>query len=279
MELWESYLPAFKSLVQDGNVAEVMCAYQRIDGAPCCSNARYERQILRDEWGFKGVVMSDWNAGTDAVTSMKAGNDMLQPGQERQYKAILEAVQNGTLDEAILNRNVKRILELVVKCHTFENYKYANETDLKAHAIIDRTIGAEGIVLLDNRSALPLTANVKTIALYGTTSYDMVPAGMGFGSTGVGYYCVSLVEGMRNAGYTVDADIIKKYKKMWDKISQMFLIGSLSGIAVLGDVIREYLPVNLILTFGFINVGIMLLKIYFQKKFEEKSLYADNHYD
>ena len=59
----------------------------------------------------------------------------------------------------------------------------------------------------------------------------------------------------------------------------MFLIGSLSGIAVLGDVIREYLPVNLILTFGFINVGIMLLKIYFQKKFEEKSLYADNHYD
>ena len=63
------------------------------------------------------------------------------------------------------------------------------------------------------------------------------------------------------------------------KISQMFLIGSLSGIAVLGDVIREYLPVNLILTFGFINVGIMLLKMYFQKKFEEKSLYADNHYD
>ena len=148
---------------------------------------------------------------------------MLQPGQERQYKAILEAVQNGTLDEAILNRNVKRILELVVKCHTFENYKYANETDLKAHAIIDRTIGAEGIVLLDNRSVLPLTANVKTIALYGTTSYDMVPAGMGFGSTGVGYYCVSLVEGMRNAGYTVDAGLIKKYKKhLFDEQKRLY---------------------------------------------------------
>ena len=74
-------------------------------------------------------------------------------------------------------------------------------------------------------------------------------------------------------------ETIKQYKKMWNEISQMFLIGSLSGIAVLGDVIREYLPVNLILTFGFINVGIMLLKIYFQKKFEEKSLYVDNHYD
>lgn len=102
---------------------------------------------------------------------------------------------------------------MVVKCHTFDNYKYANETNLKVHAQVDRTIGAEGIVLLDNQSALPLAANIKNVALYGTTSYDMVPAGMGFGSTGVGYYCVSMVEGMRNAGYTVDANLIKKYKK------------------------------------------------------------------
>ena len=70
-------------------------------------------------------------------------------------------------------------------------------------------------------------------------------------------------------------EVKARIEKMRDKISQMFLLGSLSGIAVLGDVIREYLPVNLILTFGFINVGIMLLKMYFQKKFEEKS----HHYD
>ena len=211
--LRELYLKGFEIAVKESQPWSIMTSYNKVNGKYTCEDIDLTENILRDEWGFKGVVMSDWNAGTDAVTSMKAGNDMLQPGQERQYKAILEAVQNGTLDEAILNRNVKRILELVVKCHTFENYKYANETDLKAHAIIDRTIGAEGIVLLDNRSVLPLTANVKTIALYGTTSYDMVPAGMGFGSTGVGYYCVSLVEGMRNAGYTVDADLIKKYKK------------------------------------------------------------------
>ena len=72
---------------------------------------------------------------------------------------------------------------------------------------------------------------------------------------------------------------IKQYEKMCDEISQMFLVGSLSGISVLGDAIREYLPVNLILLFGFVNTGIMLLKMYFRKKFEEKSLYADNHYD
>lgn len=221
--LRELYLKGFEIAVKESQPWSIMTSYNKINGKYTCEDIDLTENILRDEWGFKGVVMSDWNAGTDAVTSMKAGNDMLQPGQERQYKAILEAVQNGTLDEAILNRNVKRILELVVKCHTFENYKYANETDLKAHAIIDRTIGAEGIVLLDNRSALPLTANIKTIALYGTTSYDMVPAGMGFGSTGVGYYCVSLVEGMRNAGYTVDADLIKKYKKhLFDEQKRLY---------------------------------------------------------
>lgn len=211
--LRELYLKGFEIAVKESQPWSIMTSYNKVNGKYTCEDIDLTEYILRDEWGFKGVVMSDWNAGTDAVASMKAGNDMLQPGQDRQYKAILEAVQNGTLDEAVLNRNVKRILEMVVKCHTFGNYKYANETNLKGHAQIDRTIGAEGIVLLDNQSALPLAANIKNVALYGTTSYDMVPAGMGFGSTGVGYYCVSLVEGMRNAGYTVDANLIKKYKK------------------------------------------------------------------
>lgn len=211
--LRELYLKGFEIAVKESQPWSIMTSYNKVNGKYTCEDIDLTEYILRDEWGFKGMVMSDWNAGTDAVASMKAGNDMLQPGQDRQYKAILEAVQNSTLDEAVLNRNVKRILEMVVKCHTFGNYKYANETNLKAHAQIDRTIGAEGIVLLDNQSALPLAANIKNVALYGTTSYDMVPAGMGFGSTGVGYYCVSLVEGMRNAGYTVDANLTKKYKK------------------------------------------------------------------
>lgn len=211
--LRELYLKGFEIAVKESQPWSIMTSYNKVNGKYTCEDIDLTEYILRDEWGFKGMVMSDWNAGTDAVTSMKAGNDMLQPGQDRQYKAILEAVQNATLDEAVLNRNVKRILEMVVKCHTFDNYKYANETNLKAHAQVDRTIGAEGIVLLDNQSALPLAANIKNVALYGTTSYDMVPAGMGFGSTGVGYYCVSMVEGMRNAGYTVDANLIKKYKK------------------------------------------------------------------
>lgn len=211
--LRELYLKGFEIAVKESQPWSIMTSYNKVNGKYTCEDIDLTENILRDEWGFKGMVMSDWNAGKDAVTSMIAGNDMLQPGQERQYKAILEAVQNGTLDEAILDRNIKRILEMVVKCHSFAGYKYANETDLKAHSQVDREVGAEGIVLLDNREALPLAAGVKNVALYGTTSYDMVPAGMGFGSTGRGYYTVSLVEGMRNAGYTVDANLIKQYKK------------------------------------------------------------------
>lgn len=77
--------------------------------------------LLRDEWGFKGMVMTDWFGGKDAVAQMKAGNDMLQPGLDKQYEAIVNAVKKGTLDEAVLNRNVERILNMIYKLRTSRN--------------------------------------------------------------------------------------------------------------------------------------------------------------
>ena len=211
--LRELYLKGFEIVVKKSQPWSIMTSYNKVNGTYTCEDRGLTEDILRDEWGFKGLVMSDWNAGKDAVASIASGNDMLQPGQERQYNAILEAVKNGTLDEALLNLSVKRVLEFVVKSRTFAGYDYPNETDLKAHAQVDRQVGAEGIVLLDNRNALPMSADIKKIGLYGTTSYDMVPAGMGFGSTGFGYYTVSMVEGLRNAGYTVDKELLDRYRK------------------------------------------------------------------
>ena len=221
--LRELYLKCFEIAVKESQPWSVMTAYNKVNGKYTCEDRELTEDILRDEWGFKGLVMSDWNAGKDAVTSIVAGNDMLQPGQDRQYKAILEAVENGTLDLALLDRSVKRVLEFVVKSHTFAGYEYPNKTDLEAHAQVDREIGAEGIVLLDNKQALPMAAGIKKVALYGTTSYDMVPAGMGFGSTGIGYYTVSMVEGLRNAGYIVDKELLNCYKKhMADEQKRLF---------------------------------------------------------
>ena len=209
--LRELYLKCFEIAVKESQPWSVMTAYNKVNGKYTCEDRELTEDILRDEWGFKGLVMSDWNAGKDAVTSIVAGNDMLQPGQDRQYKAILEAVENGTLDLALLDR------------HTFAGYEYPNKTDLEAHAQVDREIGAEGIVLLDNKQALPMAAGIKKVALYGTTSYDMVPAGMGFGSTGIGYYTVSMVEGLRNAGYIVDKELLNRYKKhMADEQKRLF---------------------------------------------------------
>ena len=138
--LRELYLKGFEIAVKESQPWAIMTAYNKVNGKYTCEDKDLTEDILRGDWGFRGMVMSDWNAGTDAVTSMIAGNDMMQPGQDRQYKAILEAAQNGTLDQAILDRNVKRILELVVKCHSFAGYKYANETDLKAHSAVDREV-------------------------------------------------------------------------------------------------------------------------------------------
>lgn len=211
--LRELYLKGFEIAVKESQPWTIMTAYNKVNGKYTSEDKELTTDILRDEWGFKGLVVSDWNAGKDAVTSMIAGNDMLQPGQERQYNAIIDAVKNGTLDEKILDRNVKRVLELVVKCHSFNNYSYPNETDLKAHSAISCQIGAEGIVLLENKGTLPISNSIKHIALYGTTSYDMVPAGMGFGSTGFGRYTVSMVEGLREAGYVVDKNLTTQYKK------------------------------------------------------------------
>ncbi len=211
--LRELYLKGFEIAVREAQPWTIMTAYNKVNGKYTSEDRGLTTDILRDEWGFKGLVISDWNAGKDAVASMEAGNDMLQPGQERQYQAILEAIQSGELEEEFLDRNVKRVLEMVVKTHSFNQYDYPNETDLKAHAAISRKVGSEGIVLLANNGILPVAKGIGQVALYGTTSYDMVPAGMGFGSTGFGRYTVSMVEGLRKASIEVDRELVKQYQK------------------------------------------------------------------
>lgn len=210
--LRELYLKGFEIAVKESQPWTIMTSYNKVNGKYTSENHDLTEKILRDEWGYKGMVMSDWNAGKDAVASMNAGNDMMQPGQPKQYEEILAAVKNGTISEATINRNVRRVLELVVKCYTFKGQQYNNEPDLKSHAALDRELGAQGMVLLQNENnALPF--NVKTAALFGTTSYDIIAGGMGFGSTNHGYYAVSLIEGLRNAGVQVDKNLIALYKK------------------------------------------------------------------
>ena len=214
--LREIYLKAFEIMIKESNPWTIMTSYNKLNGPYAVQNHELLTTIVRDEWGWKGMYVSDWNAGDDAVAAMKAGNDMLQPGQDRQYQAILAAAKSGELSMDILNANVKRILEYVVKTHNFKGYKAGNNPNLKAHAQVVREVGADGIVLLKNNGILPLTSNLsplKRVALFGCTSYDWISGGSGFGGTSVGHYTVSLIEGLRSAGYEVYKPLISLYTK------------------------------------------------------------------
>ena len=223
--LREIYLKAFEIMVKESNPWTIMTSYNKLNGPYAVQNHELLTTIVRDEWGWKGMYVSDWNAGDDAVAAMLAGNDMLQPGQDKQYQAILAAAKDGRLSVDVLNANVKRILEYIVKTHNFKNTPLGSAAslveelaapmcpaeNLKAHAQVVREVGADGIVLLKNNGILPLTG--KKVALFGCTSYDWISGGSGFGGTSVGHYTVSLVEGLRSVGYEVYKPLIGIYTK------------------------------------------------------------------
>ena len=209
--LREIYLKGFETAVKEGKPWTVMSSYNYLNGVYTSESPELQTELLRDEWGFDGMVMTDWFGGSDVVAQMKAGNDMLQPGYDAQYEAIIESVKNGTLDEAVLDRNVKRILEMIVRTPRFKGYEFSNKPDLASHAAITRSAASEGMVLLKNdNKALPLKPEVKNVALYGCTSYDFIPGGTGSGNVNRAY-TVSLLDGLKNAGITADGNLQQAY--------------------------------------------------------------------
>ncbi|MDH6390423.1 beta-glucosidase [Parabacteroides sp. PFB2-12] len=215
--LREIYLKGFEIAVKESDPWTIMSSYNFINGVYASESRDLQTTILRNEWGFNGTVMTDWFGGKNAPAQMHAGNDLLMPGTPKQFSDIVEAVQNGTLAEADINTNVKRILELILKSPRFKGYKYSNTPDLNAHAIVTRQSAGEGMVLLKNeREALPLPASVKKVAAYGITSYDFIAGGTGSGDVNEAY-TVSLVQGLENSGYTLDVALKAQYEEYIEK--------------------------------------------------------------
>ena len=214
-DLWETYLPAFKALVDEANVAEVMCAYQRIDGDPCCGNKRYLQRILRDEWGYKGLVVSDCGAISDfhrkdchgvsetpaiaAGTAIIAGTDV-ECGSV--YKNIPKALKNGDLTMDAIDKSLKRLLTARIKLGDFDNDKLVEWTKIPhdrlcsdKHNALAYEMAQKSIVLLQNRNnILPLKKEGVNIAVMGPNANDSV---MQWGNySGYPIHTVTILDGI-----------------------------------------------------------------------------------
>ena len=208
--LREIYLKNFEIAIKNSQPWAVMSSYNLINGTYTSESRDLITTILKDEWGFKGFVMTDWFGGKDAVAQMKAGNNLLMPGTSVQVKAIIDAVKNGQLSESVLDENIAGILRVMLQTPTFKSYQYSNHPDLKQHAQVSREAASESMVLLkDNGSALPIK-NSASVAVFGNHAYDLIAGGTGSGDVNKAYV-VSLAEGMTNAGYKTDKDVQQAY--------------------------------------------------------------------
>jgi len=225
----ELYLRNFEIAVKESQPWTVMSSYNKVNGVYTSDSKDLLTQVLRNEWGFKGIVMTDWFGGfpgfesirnggiSDVVKQMNAGNDLLMPGIPAQKKVLLEALNSGKLSQDVANLNVKRILEYIFKTPTFEHYRYSDQPNLAQHAEVTRNAATEGMVLLKNeKNALPFADKQKQVSLFGVTSYAWITGGTGSGSVN-NKHTVSLLEGLNAAGYQLDKELVDLYKPHAEK--------------------------------------------------------------
>lgn len=229
--LRELYLRGFEIAVKESNPWTIMTSYNKLNGEYTSTRKDLLTQILRNEWGFKGIVMTDWFGGfpgfesiksghiSDVVKQMEAGNDLLMPGIPTQKKALVDALNSGALSQEVANTNVKRMLRYIFGTPTFAQYRYSNKPNLDQNAEVTRNAAAEGMVLLKNENnALPFSVTNKEISLFGVTSYIWNTGGTGSGSVN-NTHTVSLLEGLTSAGYKLDAELVNLYQPFTKKES------------------------------------------------------------
>ncbi len=221
--LREIYLPAFKAAVQEGGVWSVMGAYNQFRGQHCCENDYLLNQILKKEWGFKGLVMSDWNGAHDTRECALNGLDC-EMGSSQAYddyylaQPYLNALKSGQLPMAGLDDKVRRNLRVMFATHVFDPGRTNGSLDTLAHQTVSRHVAEEGIVLLKNKkNLLPLdTARIKTIAVIGENAVR-TQSHYGGSSEIKSLYEIAPLQGLiKRAGRNVNIIFSEGYEKGGD---------------------------------------------------------------
>ena len=240
--LRELYLKGFELAVKLADPWTVMSSYNKLNGEYTQQSHDLLTTILRNEWGFDGLVMTDWGTKEGTVKAVNAGNDLMEPGMQVEIDRIIAAVNAGEISQEQLDKNVRNMLAYIVKTPRFNKYEYSNKPEIEAHAQLVREAAPEGMVLLENNGVLPLNG-VKTVALYGTGSYDFIAGGTGSGNVNKPYIR-NVAEGLTENGFVVNQDIQKWYEQYiaYAKTTNKNN-GGLSGV-LLGEAVIPEMAVN-----------------------------------
>ncbi len=208
--LREIYLKGFEITVKESDPWSIMDSYNMINGTYATENKELLTDVLRNDFGFTGFAMTDWEFGLrDIAKQMEAGTNLLMPGSATQSQRIMDAVNGAILDEAILDRNIKEILKIVVNTRTFKGETATNNPDLTENAKISRKAAADGMVLLENKKAALPISNKQSVSLFGVPVSEINTGGRGSALVYAPYH-VGVAEGLRNAGFTLNEELIKK---------------------------------------------------------------------
>lgn len=207
--LRELYLRSFEIAIKEGRPWSVMSSYNKINGTMASESKPLLTDILRGDWHYDGLVMTDWYGGKKPVEQVRAGNDLLMPGRKNEPKKINEALASGKLSMSDVDRNAGRVLRGVFASRAAQGTSHDDAPDLEGHAAIARRIAADGMVLLKNNHALPLKPSA--IALLGNASYDTFIGGSGSGEVNsIGK--VSIADGLQQAGFTFGTSLAAGYR-------------------------------------------------------------------
>ena len=231
--LRELYLKGFEIAVKEADPWTVMSSYNKLNGEYTQQSHGLLTTVLRNEWGFGGIVMTDWGSKEGTVNAVNAGNDLMEPGMQVEIDRIIAAVKAGEISQEQLDKNVRNMLVYIVKTPRFNQYQYSNKPDLEAHAQLAREAAPEGMVLLENNGVLPMNG-VKRVALYGTGSYDFIAGGTGSGNVNKPYIR-SVAEGLAVNGLEVNQAIQKWYEQYIALAKTELRNNGSAGGVLLGD--------------------------------------------
>ena len=218
-DLWETYLPAFKALVKKGNVREVMCAYQRFEGKPCCTSDRLLIDILRNKWDYKGIVLTDCDAINNFFNrgqhethkdGLSASIDAVLNGTDLEcgkvFMSLTEGLNKGLIEEDVLDSHLRNTLTGRFELGMFDPAEMlpwakipASDISSEKHNELATQAARESMVLLENSGVLPLSKNIKTLAVVGPNADDVELLNGNYGGTPTKNHQHSLLYGIRQA--------------------------------------------------------------------------------